>query len=79
MIAVQKVQPELKCDMCGFAIHTHELAFEFSGRFVDFIDRVQGMGSFCLCNGCRDKMIQYQNEDIKIAKTRRAEAFGGEC
>ncbi len=68
---------ELKCDFCGIALFPQELAFEFSGRAVDFIEKRQLQGSFCLCSGCRDKVIQYSNETMKEAQARRKKLFGG--
>lgn len=65
-----------RCGVCGIAISSKEIAFEISGRYIDYTEHVSGPANILLCGGCREKLLQNLGEEQGIAILRRLEIEG---
>ncbi len=55
------------CGLCGFPLTTVQIAADFSGHLVNYIDHVTVPCSFCFCHGCISKLVENTNGGVDEA------------
>jgi hypothetical protein len=65
--------PEFKevCGLCGFALHTCEIAADIKGEYTDFFDKSHGSVNVVMCKECWDKLQETNNAQMRTAIARR--------
>jgi hypothetical protein len=59
------------CARCGIAIKTEEVGGELDGRFVDYVERMQGVANFVLCLDHWEEFKNNSNTSVEDGIIRR--------
>lgn len=63
------------CARCGIAIKTEEVGGELDGRFVDYVQRMQGIANFVLCLDHWEEFKNNSNTSVEDGIARRAQSI----
>lgn len=72
------IEMECFCQICGIALHPHEVGGEFQADFADYTRRRVGRINCTFCHECWNKMMENADGGLDAAKKKRKKLFGDE-